>query len=95
MGASQNALAVLNAASAEDKYRAACNLAEKWHLTRDIGRSNLSPPDSPARPDNPILVPPAEVPRRRLGSENGRAALLHAVAPVSYTHLTLPTILLV
>ena len=54
MGASQNALAVLNAASAEDKYRAACNLAEKWHLTRDIGRSNLSPPDSPARPDNPI-----------------------------------------
>ena len=89
MGASQNALAVLNAASAEDKYRAACNLAEKWHLTRDIGRSNLSPPDSPARPDNPILVPPAEVPRRRLGSENGRAALLHAVAHIEFNAIDL------
>ena len=91
----QSALAVLKAATTNDKHNAVCDLADRWQLRRDIGTPIASPPDTPGRPESPNLVPPAEVRRRRLGSKNGRAALLHAVAPVSYTHLTLPTILLV
>lgn len=47
------------------------------------------PPDAPARPVRPRLVPPAEVPRRRLGTPQGRAALLHAVAHIEFNAIDL------
>ncbi|MEO1491887.1 MAG: ferritin-like domain-containing protein [Pseudomonadota bacterium] len=41
-----------------------------------------TPPDFPARPDRPELLPPKDVPRRRPGSPAGRTALLHAIAHI-------------
>lgn len=46
---------------------------------------------APGRPANVELVPPNRLPRRRLGSVQGRATLLHAVAHIEYNaiHLAL------
>jgi uncharacterized ferritin-like protein (DUF455 family) len=44
---------------------------------------------TPGRPDRPELVAPAEVPRRRLGSDAGRAALVHAIAHIEFNAINL------
>lgn len=41
------------------------------------------------RPDKPELVNPSEVPRRRLGSEAGRAALVHAITHIEFNAINL------
>jgi len=46
-------------------------------------------PRCPSRPKNPALVPPVEVPRRRLGSVQGRAALLHAIGHIEFNAIDL------
>jgi uncharacterized ferritin-like protein (DUF455 family) len=43
----------------------------------------------PGRPDFPRLVNPAEVPRRRLGTEAGRVALVHAIAHIEFNAINL------
>ncbi len=43
----------------------------------------------PGRPARPRLVPPLSVPRRSVGSERGRAALLHAVAHIEFNAIDL------
>ncbi len=45
--------------------------------------------DSPGRPAVPELVQPRDVPRRGLGSVEGRAALLHAVAHIEFNAINL------
>ena len=44
---------------------------------------------SPGRPPRPKLVDPARVPRRRLGSLEGRAALVHAIAHIEFNAINL------
>lgn len=76
--------------------------AEKCRLTRDFSESWAScaigapgdaasdpPPDRPARPERPALVPPREMPRRRYGGEKGRFALLHALAHIELNAIDL------
>lgn len=65
---------------------------EKGHLTRRIAAAWTSgeigevgaalPPDRPARPDHPQLLPPREMPKRSTGPGKGRAGLLHALAHI-------------
>jgi uncharacterized ferritin-like protein (DUF455 family) len=43
----------------------------------------------PGRPARPELVAPSAVPRRRLGSEEGRAALVHAIAHIEFNAINL------
>ena len=43
----------------------------------------------PARPAAPELLPPGQVPRRRLGTVAGRIALLHAVAHIEFNAIDL------
>jgi len=43
----------------------------------------------PGRPDRPELVDASRVPRRRLGSEAGRAALIHAIAHIEFNAINL------
>lgn len=47
------------------------------------------PIGEPGRPARPELIDPARVPRRRLGSEAGRAALVHAVAHIEFNAINL------
>lgn len=51
--------------------------------------SGAMPPDHPARPTRPALVSPRELRRRRLGSPEGRAALLHAIAHIELNAIDL------
>ena len=49
-----------------------------------------APPDRPARPERPVLLPPREMPRRRnFGSPAGRIALLHALAHIELNAIDL------
>ena len=49
----------------------------------------LPPIDEPGRPPRPELVHPARVPRRSTGSDQGRAALLHAIAHIEFNAINL------
>ncbi|GHA91155.1 rhamnosyltransferase [Algimonas arctica] len=70
---------------------------EKAKKAREFRRAVLggatvfceSPPKRPARPERPPLVSPRELRRRRLGSPEGRAALLHAIAHIELNAIDL------
>lgn len=53
-----------------------------WHAP-------VTPIGEPGRPQRPRLVSPTSVPRRRLGSEEGRAALIHAIAHIEFNAINL------
>jgi len=62
----------------------------------ETGALDLAPPvgpkvpvDRPGVPERPVLVHPRDVPRRPVGSEAGRAALMHAVAHIELTAVNL------
>lgn len=67
----------------------------KAHLTLalarlDVGAAKLPElPAQPGRPKQPVLVPPAQVARRKLGSPAGRIALIHAVAHIEFNAINL------
>ncbi|HHH42784.1 MAG TPA: ferritin-like domain-containing protein, partial [Gammaproteobacteria bacterium] len=54
---------------------------EETSAVRDI--------DTPGRPAHPDLVAPRDLPRRRLGSVQGRASLLHALAHIEFNAINL------
>jgi uncharacterized ferritin-like protein (DUF455 family) len=45
-------------------------------------------PDA-GRPDKPVLVSPKELPKRRLGSREGHAALMHSIAHIEFNAVNL------
>lgn len=84
-----NALAVFEAVDIQDKQVAAQELSRDWHDTALLGSAISDMNDRPGRPKQPKLVSPGEVPRRRLGSPQGRAALLHAIAHIEFNAIDL------
>lgn len=89
MGALADARTVLLTADPRDKAAAARQMRTDWLGRRSVGGSAGELPDQPARPIRPELVPPAQVSRRRLGSPEGRGALLHAVAHIELNAIDL------
>jgi uncharacterized ferritin-like protein (DUF455 family) len=61
---------------------------QRGELDRDDAVPVL-PIGEPGRPERPELVDPARVPRRRLGSVEGRAALVHAIAHIEFNAINL------
>ncbi len=52
----------------------------------------LNPPDEimiPGRPDKPDLIEPEKLKQRKLGSETGRATLIHAIAHIEFNAINL------
>ncbi len=80
---------VLAAAAPETKIALSHEAARAWRAGLfDIGK--CAPPDRPARPVRPQLVPPAAVARRRINrGTSGRIALLHAVAHIELNAIDL------
>jgi uncharacterized ferritin-like protein (DUF455 family) len=80
------AVEVLRTADGREKTALSRRNAALWVQSRTSGSplpiGSATPPEMPARPERPELLPPREVPRRRPGSEAGRIALLHAVAHI-------------
>lgn len=68
---------------------AAKRLNQSWAEGIKIGATPPRLSDNPARPPKPTLVHPHEAKRRRLGTEAGRAALLHAVAHIEFNAIDL------
>lgn len=82
----QCAVEVLTTADALEKTAKSRLFASHWFKGRAAGQpmpiGHATPPLRPARPIKPDLLAPRDVPRRRTGSEQGRKALLHAVAHI-------------
>lgn len=78
------ALTVLETAGTEAKCAAALSAC-----TDGEDGAPLAPPDRPARPAEPPLILPRDAPRRRLGSVEGRIALLHALAHIEFNAVDL------
>jgi uncharacterized ferritin-like protein (DUF455 family) len=84
---------VLRCPDGREKSALSADYAARWVASREagapleIGRAN--PPDRPARPDQPELLDPRDMPRRRVGSPTGRIAMLHAVAHIELNAIDL------
>ena len=89
MGALADARSVLLTADPREKAAHARQMRQSWLNTAQLGEPSGALPDQPARPAVPNLVPPTQVPRRRLGSAAGRGALLHAVAHIELNAIDL------
>ncbi|MCG8596176.1 MAG: ferritin-like domain-containing protein [Kiloniellales bacterium] len=89
-GLAEAAVAVLAAAEPPDKLRLTEAAAAAWQDGRITKVGRADPPARPARPARPLLVPPREVPRRRIGRDPaGRIALLHALAHIELNAIDL------
>jgi len=89
MGVLAAAHTVLMTADPREKAACARRMRQTWLDTTEIGEPPGPLPHQPARPARPQLVDPLDVPRRRLGSPEGRGALLHAVAHIELNAIDL------
>ena len=75
-----HALTLIVLRHADDKASALSHWPEGMALDT---QANWSEPEAlPGRPDRPRLLPPREVPQRAVGSAQGRAGLIHALAHI-------------
>ena len=51
--------------------------------------AEYTPPPDAGRPARPVLVPPRELPKRRLGSAEGHGAMIHAIAHIEFNAINL------
>lgn len=80
---SQAAVAVLTTAEARAKAELGRRAAAAWRAGDLTQVCSIVPPDRPGRPDEPPLLPPRRVKKRKITSEKrGRIALLHALAHI-------------
>ena len=83
-------VAAIETANPQEKAFATRDIVIAWradHFTK-LGRT--PPPDRPARPEKPALLPPRGVPRRRItAGSDGRIALLHAIAHIELNAIDL------
>jgi uncharacterized ferritin-like protein (DUF455 family) len=87
---SQAACAVLTAATPREKLRLTDAAARAWAAGGFAAIGKSAPPDRPARPARPVLLPPRDVPRRRITrGTGGRVALLHALAHIELNAIDL------
>lgn len=85
------AQAVLSVTDPEAKLAGTLELFEGWQ--RDEFRLDpdhpVMSPQAVGRPQRPRLVSPRDLPKRGLGTPEGRAALLHAVAHIEFNAINL------
>ena len=80
---------------------ASSEIEAKLHLTRQTaqawrdGQLGLQSPgkpepvEEPGRPAKPVLVAPVDVPKRRLNTKEGLAALIHAITHIEFNAINL------
>lgn len=79
------------ASSITEKVQLTHNTAQAWRDHTLTLKYTDTPQaiDTPGRPDKPILVKPADVPKRKLGTQAGITALIHAVAHIEFNAIDL------
>lgn len=82
--------AVLSTAGAAEKANATRELHARYFAGQHPVRGETMPPDRPARPPRPVLMPPRDIPKRgRAGTVGSRIALIHAVAHIELNAIDL------
>lgn len=74
------------------KCRMAAALRARWGAGRVAATADSLAPEAvetPGRPEKPRLVDPLEVPRRKLTTPAGQAALVHAIAHIEFNAINL------
>lgn len=86
------ARACLDADTADSKPALTLQLAEAFQRGELVMDADAAPPlpvRMPGRPAKPRLVHPRELPRRGFGSDEGRAAFIHAVSHIEFNAMDL------
>ena len=81
--------AALQTAEPRAKVMAARSAARAWRQGQLAFTFDAMLPDQPAWPDQPALLPPAQMPRRGRGSRHGRIAMWHALAHIEFVAIDL------
>jgi uncharacterized ferritin-like protein (DUF455 family) len=83
--------ACLTQCDPETKTRWTAETAAAWRGgTLPLGsRERPAFETAPGRPNEPALVPPLKVPKRKLGTERGHAAFVHAIAHIEFNAINL------
>ncbi|TXI27251.1 MAG: ferritin-like domain-containing protein [Nitrosomonas oligotropha] len=80
---------------------ASSEIEAKLHLTRQTAQAwrdgqlmlqspgKPEPAEEPGRPAKPVLVAPVDVPKRRLNTNEGLAALIHAITHIEFNAINL------
>ena len=80
----------LETANPHEKALATRDVVAAWRANQFTELGHTPPPDRPARPAKPTLLPPRGVPRRRITAGSaGRIALLHAIAHIELNAIDL------
>lgn len=81
----------LNTRTADEKLARVQQLVSRWFLKQLVVNHDAPVEQLPQAgiPDCVQLVHPSRVPRRRIGSKEGRIALLHAVAHIEFSAINL------
>lgn len=87
----QESLACLLLSQPDEKCAAAFELQARFEKeTLDVSKSDkVKSIVTPGRPEKPKLVSPREVARRNLATEEGRIALIHAIAHIEFNAINL------
>jgi uncharacterized ferritin-like protein (DUF455 family) len=84
----ENCLAATSVHAKLERSQTAAALIARTEFSLDA-RAAPRAITQPGRPPTPSLVSPRELPQRGLGSEEGRAALVHAVAHIEFNAIDL------
>lgn len=76
------AVLVLTTSSPADKCALTQQIASAWAAGEIAEVGCCPPPDRPARPQQPQLLPPKDMPKRSTGPGKGRPALIHALCHI-------------
>lgn len=89
----QVALEILSLSAPQDKVNQVFQLFSDYHEQRIVLNAEVSLSAEnmmlPGRPEKPILVPPLQVPRRKMDTVEGRASLLHSLAHIEFNAINL------
>lgn len=89
-GVGQACAHVLTTPEPRAKLMAARAAARAWRQGRLAHHFDSAMPDTPARPDAPLLLPANQMPKRgKIGSDRSRIAMLHALAHIEFVAIDL------
>lgn len=89
----ETALAILANRDVQSKIEQLASLFDDYHqqkISLDISQEYFTDHLTlPGRPEKPELVPPLQVPRRKMDTPEGRASLLHSLAHIEFNAMNL------